>query len=51
MGNSGEIRGHPQFPASARAQGESIAYGPDGESLYLASEKVPTPLLEVPVTD
>ena len=32
----------------ARAQGESICYGPDGRSLYLTSEKLPCPLLEVP---
>ena len=32
-----------------RQQGESICYGHDGKSLYLTSEKVPTPLLEVPV--
>jgi len=34
-----------QMPA--RAQGESICYGPDGQTLYLTSEKTPTPLLEV----
>ena len=32
-----------------RAQGESICYGPDGKTLYLTSEQLPTPLLEVPV--
>lgn len=32
-----------------RAQGESICYGQDGKTLYLTSEKVPTPLLEIPV--
>lgn len=31
----------------ARAQGESACYGPDGVTIYLTSEKVPTPLLEV----
>ncbi len=31
-----------------RRQGESICYGPDGKTLYLTSEKVPTPLLMVP---
>ena len=31
-----------------RRQGESICYGPDGKTLYLTSEKLPTPLLEVP---
>jgi len=31
----------------ARAQGESICYGADGRTLYLTSEKLPTPLLEV----
>jgi len=32
-----------------RIQGESICYGADGKTLYLTSEKLPTPLLEVPV--
>jgi hypothetical protein len=32
-----------------RQQGESICYGHDGQTLYLTSEKLPTPLLEVPV--
>ncbi|NQU24558.1 MAG: hypothetical protein HQ567_25015 [Candidatus Nealsonbacteria bacterium] len=32
-----------------RVQGESICYGPDGKTLYLTSEKLPTPLIEVPV--
>jgi len=32
-----------------RLQGESICYGPDGKTLYLTSEKLPTPLWEVPV--
>ena len=31
----------------SRAQGESICYGADGRTLYLTSEKVPTPLFEV----
>jgi len=31
-----------------RRQGESICYGPDGQALYLTSEKTPTPLWEVP---
>ena len=31
-----------------RRQGEAICYGPDGVTLYLTSEKTPTPLLEVP---
>jgi hypothetical protein len=30
-----------------RAQGESICYSPDGNTLYLTSEKRPTPLIEV----
>ncbi|MCY3020654.1 MAG: hypothetical protein NTW87_16675 [Planctomycetota bacterium] len=30
-----------------RAQGESVCYGLDGVTLYLTSEKIPTPLLEV----
>lgn len=32
-----------------RSQGESICYGPDGKTLYLTSEKLPTPLWEVPL--
>jgi len=32
-----------------RIQGESICYGRDGKTLYLTSEKLPTPLFEVPV--
>ena len=32
-----------------RIQGESICYGPDGKTLYLTSEKVPTPLFEIGV--
>jgi hypothetical protein len=31
----------------ARRQGESICYGLDGTTLYLTSEKKPTPLIEV----
>ena len=30
-----------------RRQGESICYGNDGQTLYLTSEKLPTPLFEV----
>lgn len=32
-----------------RAQGEAICYGDDGMTLYLTSERLPTPLWEVPV--
>lgn len=32
-----------------RAQGEAICYGADGKTLYLTSERLPTPLWEVPV--
>ena len=32
-----------------RIQGESICYGRDGKTLYLTSEKLPTPLIEVGV--
>jgi len=32
-----------------RMQGESICYGADGKTIYLTSEKTPTPLVEVPV--
>ena len=35
----------------ARRQGESICYGSDGKTLYLTSERLPTPLLEVPVAE
>jgi hypothetical protein len=34
-----------------RIQGESICYGSDGKTLYLTSEKLPTPLWEVPVEE
>jgi len=34
-----------------RSQGESICYGPDGKTLYLTSEKLPTPLWEVAPKD
>ncbi len=34
-----------------RRQGETICYGLDGKTLYLTSEKRPTPLLEVPVSE
>lgn len=32
----------------ARRQGETICFGADGQSLFLTSEKVPTPLWELP---
>ncbi len=35
----------------ARKQGESICYGLDGKTLYLTSEKTPTPLWVVPVKE
>ena len=38
-----------QIKVPARRQGESICYGPDGKTLYLTSEKLPTPLWQVPV--
>jgi SLA1 homology domain 1, SHD1 len=34
-----------------RIQGESICYGRDGKTLYLTSEKLPTPVIEVEVTE
>lgn len=34
-----------------RAQGEAICYGPDGKTLYLSSERRPTPLIEIPVVE
>ena len=36
------------LPMPRRAQGESICYGSDGRTLYLTSEKLPTPLFQVP---
>ena len=39
-----------EIPAPDRLQGESICFGPDGKTLYLTSEKLPTPLLEIPVS-
>lgn len=36
------------IPVPPRRQGESIAYGADGKSLFLTSEKTPTPLFRVP---
>jgi hypothetical protein len=40
-----------EIPMPVRVQGESICYGRDGKTLYLTSEKLPTPLWEVPVAD
>jgi hypothetical protein len=44
-------RGFARPPRSikmpVRVQGESACYGPDGVTIYLTSEKTPTPLLEV----
>ena len=34
-----------------RRQGESICYGPAGRSLYLTSEKLPTPLIQIPAKE
>ena len=36
-----------RIPLPPRRQGESICYGRDAVTLYLTSEKLPTPLLEV----
>lgn len=38
-----------EIPMPYRVQGESICYGTDGQTLYLTSERQPTPLWEVPV--
>ena len=38
-----------QLRMPRRAQGETICYGPNGKTLYLTSEKAPSPLWEVPV--
>jgi len=35
----------------SRRQGESICYGSAGRSLYLTSEKLPAPLIQVPATE
>lgn len=35
-------------PVPERAQGESVCFGADGKTLYLTSERLPTPLFEVP---
>ena len=35
----------------ARRQGESICYGTAGRSLYLTSEKLPTPLIQIPAKE
>ena len=40
-----------RLPTPGRRQGESICYGTDARTLYLTSEKLPTPLLSVPVAD
>jgi len=40
-----------KLPMPGRAQGEGICYGRDGKTLYLTSEKLPAPLLEVPVVE
>jgi len=34
-----------------RRQGESICYGPAGRSLYLTSEKLPAPLIQIPAKE
>jgi len=36
-----------KLPMPPRTQGESICYGTDGKTLYLTSEKLPTPLYRV----
>ena len=41
-------RGPRLLPMPERQQGEAIGYGADGRSLYLTSEKRPTPLWVVP---
>jgi len=34
-----------------RRQGETVCYGPDGKTLYLTSEKAPSPFFEVPIVE
>lgn len=43
-------RGPREIAVPSRKQGESICFGLDGKTLYLTSERRPTPLIEVPVT-
>ncbi len=45
------VREPREIQMPARVQGESICYGADGKTLYLTSEKLPTPLWEVPVVE
>lgn len=40
-----------EITTPVRIQGESICYGADDKTLYLTSEKRPTPLFEIPVID
>jgi len=42
--------GH-RIPLPLRQQGESICFGADGKTLYLTSEKLPTPLIVVPTRE
>jgi hypothetical protein len=39
-----------RIPLPVRRQGESVCFGRDGRTLYLTSEKLPTPLWELPVS-
>jgi hypothetical protein len=39
-----------QFRLPKREQGETICYGQDGQTLYLTSEKIPSPLYEISAT-
>ena len=47
--SAGFSRPARQIVMPERIQGESICYGPDGKTLYLTSEEVPTPLFEIAV--
>ena len=44
---AGLSRAPRRLPMPKRAQGESICYGPGGQTLYLTSEKLPCPLWRV----
>ncbi|MHC4983549.1 MAG: SdiA-regulated/phytase-like domain-containing protein [Planctomycetota bacterium] len=44
-------RGGRGLTIPAREQGEAICYGHDGKTLYLTSEALPTPLIELPVVE
>ncbi|MGQ9574938.1 MAG: SHD1 domain-containing protein [Thermoguttaceae bacterium] len=38
-----------EIPLPKLAQAEAVCFGPDGKTIYVSSEKRPTPLVEIPV--